>query len=364
VAQAGGMTEPTPLAKRLIAEIARSGPIWVADYMTRCLLDPTDGYYTNRQPFGTSGDFVTAPEISQMFGELLGLCLAQSWLDQGSPARFILAELGPGKGTLMADLLRATARVPGFAEAAQIWLVEASEKMQAGQAEALSGHDLNFATTVSDLPDGPLFLIANEFFDCLPIRQYRRTGAGWQEQMVGAVDGALGFILGAALPDHAVPEWAADLPEGALIETSPASVAIAGDMARRISESGGLAVIVDYGDWNSAGDTLQALRGHRKIGPLAAPGQSDLTAHVNFAELAAAASGRTAVTAPTPQGLLLERLGISARAAALAQTASGDRLAQHEAAHRRLTHPDEMGQLFKAIAFYPEGENLPAGFDP
>ncbi|HSG56960.1 MAG TPA: SAM-dependent methyltransferase, partial [Paracoccaceae bacterium] len=195
----------TRLCKRLLAQIGRAGPMPVADYMTQCLLDPLHGYYTTVQPFGAGGDFVTAPEVSQMFGELLGLCLAQSWLDQGRPSPFVLAELGPGRGTLMTDLLRATAGVPGFSEAAQIWLVEASRPLRAVQAETLADYPLNFADSVSDLPDGPLFLIANEFFDCLPIRQYRRTEAGWQEQMIGAGDGELGFVLGKALPQQGVP---------------------------------------------------------------------------------------------------------------------------------------------------------------
>ena len=169
----------TRLGKRLIAQIERSGPMPVADYMTQCLLDPQHGYYTNVQPFGAQGDFVTAPDISQMFGELLGLCLVQSWLDQGSPSPFILAELGPGRGTLMADLLRAASRVRGFLDAAEILLVEASAAQRSVQQEALAGYQVNWTETVNDIPDGPLFLIANEFFDCMPIRQYRSTEAGW-----------------------------------------------------------------------------------------------------------------------------------------------------------------------------------------
>ncbi len=352
----------TRLGKRLIAQIERSGPMPVADYMTQCLLDPQHGYYTNVQPFGARGDFVTAPDVSQMFGELLGLCLAQSWIDQGSPNPFILAELGPGRGTLMSDLLRAAALVPGFSAAAEIWLVEASAPLRSVQLEALAGYKVNWAETVNGIPDGPLFLIANEFFDCLPIRQYRRTGKGWQEQMVGAVDGELGFVLGSALPEQAVPDWAADLAEGSLIETSAASVAIAEDIARRIAEHGGTAIIIDYGDWNAAGDTLQAVKAHRKIGPLDKPGQSDLTAHVNFAELAQAAQPHVSVSPIVPQGELLQRLGIRQRAEALSRHCDPQALKAHDAAFRRLTHPEEMGQLFKVIAFYPKDAAPPAGF--
>lgn len=352
----------TRLGRRLIAQIARSGPMPVADYMTQCLLDPQHGYYTNVQPFGAHGDFVTAPDVSQMFGELLGLCLAQSWIDQGSPKPFILAELGPGRGTLMADLLRAAAFVPGFTDAARVWLVEASLPMRAHQMETLASNNVNWADTVNGIPDGPLFLIANEFFDCMPIRQYRKTGAGWQEQMIGAKDGELGFVLGAALPPQAVPDWAKDLPPGAVIETSAASAAIAGDIARRISQHGGTAIIVDYGDWNSSGDTLQAVKAHRKIGPLEKPGQSDLTAHVNFAELAHAAKLHVTVTPMIPQGELLLRLGIRQRAEALSKNCGPGTLKAHAAAFRRLTHADEMGQLFKVIAFYPTDATPPPGF--
>ncbi len=353
----------TRLGKRLIAQIERSGPMPVADYMTQCLLDPRHGYYTNAQPFGASGDFVTAPDISQMFGELLGLCLAQSWMDQGCPKPFILAELGPGRGTLMSDLLRAAGSVPGFCDAADIWLVEASGPLRAVQVEALESYPINFADTVNDIPDGPLFLIANEFFDCMPVRQYRKTEAGWQEQMIGAEDGKLGFVLGAPLPPQGAPDWASDLPQGAMIETSAASVAIAGDIARRIAEHGGTAIIVDYGDWNSSGDTLQAIKAHCKIGPLEKPGQSDLTAHVNFAELAQAAKPRVGVTPMIPQGELLLRLGIDQRAEALSKNRGAATLKAHAAAFRRLTHADEMGQLFKVIAFYPTDATPPPGFE-
>ncbi len=353
----------TRLGKRLIEQIGRSGPMPVADYMTQCLLDPQHGYYTNVQPFGSHGDFVIAPDVSQMFGELLGLCLAQSWIDQGSPNPFILAELGPGRGTLMADLLRAASLVPGFAAAAEILLVEASAPLRSVQLEALAGYKVNWAETVDGIPDGPIFLIANEFFDCMPIRQYRKTEAGWQEQMIGAEDGELGFVLGAALPEQSIPDWAGDLPQGALIETSSASVAIAGDIARRIAKHGGAAIIIDYGDWNVAGDTLQAVKAHRKIGPLDKPGKSDLTAHVNFAELAQAAQPHVGVSPMVPQGELLRRLGIQQRAEALSKNCGPQALKAHNAAFRRLTHPDEMGQLFKMIAFYPKDATPPPGFD-
>ena len=181
----GPVSGADQLTDRLLTRIRNDGPLSVADFMTDCLLHPQFGYYTTRDPLGAAGDFVTAPEISQMFGELIGLALAQSWLDQGRPARFVLAELGPGRGTLMADLLRAVRGVPGFLEAADIWLVEASPVLQAQQAQALAGHAPNWVPQVQDLPDAPLWLIANEFFDALPIRQFLRDGDGWREKRVG-----------------------------------------------------------------------------------------------------------------------------------------------------------------------------------
>ena len=181
----------TVLADLLIRQIAATGPITLADYMSQCLLHPAHGYYTTRPPFGAEGDFTTAPEISQMFGELLGLALAQSWLDQGAPAPFTLAELGPGRGTLMADVLRATRSVPGFHDAAQITLVEASPGLRAAQTQRLHPCPLHHLDVADGLPDQPLFLLANEFFDALPIRQVTRHPEGWAETVVGAAEGRL-----------------------------------------------------------------------------------------------------------------------------------------------------------------------------
>lgn len=344
----------------LLRRIAATGPLSVADYMAECLLHPTMGYYSTRDPFGAAGDFTTAPEISQMFGECLGLCLAQTWLDQGRP-RVALAELGPGRGTLMADMLRATRAVPGFRDAVDIHLVEASPTLRQVQGRTLADiaepawHD-----SVESLPNGPLLLVANEFLDALPIRQYVREGAGWRERLVAAKDGELGFALGPALP---MPEAdRLDAPEGTLVERCPALPGIVGAVAERVTQ-GGAALFIDYGHWRSRGDTLQALRDHAPEDPLAHPGASDLTAHVDFEAVAQAAPPARA-SAMTPQGVLLERLGITPRAQALARGLSGAALDAHVAAHRRLTHPAEMGDLFKAIALVPEGAALPPGFDP
>lgn len=297
-----------------------------------------------------------------MFGEMLGLCLAQCWLDQGRPARFSLVEPGPGRGTLMADILRVTRSVPGFSDAAEIWLVEASPALRAVQRETLRGQDINWADQITDLPDQPIYLIANEFFDALPVRQFIRAKDGWQEQMIALDGDNLGFGLAAPMPVEALEDQLSDIKLGQTVETNPAAQAIIKDLARRISSSGGVAIVVDYGDWAKPGDTFQAVRSHKHHDPLKAPGQADLTAHVDFAALARAATD-IAVTAMTPQGVLLERLGITARAQSLAGNLKGAPLEAHILAHRRLTHPDEMGSLFKALAFYPKDSPQPPGFD-
>ncbi len=348
----------TPVARLIAERIRETGPITVADYMAECLLHPVHGYYTTRDPFGTKGDFTTAPEISQMFGELLGLALAQAWLDRGSPAPFTLAELGPGRGTLMADILRATKNVPGFHAAARVTLVEASPRLREIQAVTLCATVPAWVDRTEDLPQAPLFLIANEFLDALPIRQFIRGPQGWQERLIGLREGQLAFGLSAPLPQ--VPDTPAvrHAPEGALVEDClPARLAVA-EAATRIARHGGLAYWVDYGDWRSRGDTLQALRNHAPDGPLAHPGEADLTAHVDFEPLAALAPAFAYDT----QGAVLARLGIDARADRLAQRLTGPALESHRAAHRRLTGPSEMGSLFKVLAVTSAGAPPPPGF--
>jgi SAM-dependent MidA family methyltransferase len=351
----------TALADLLLRRIRLSGPLTIADFMTDCLLHPEHGYYTTRPPFGAEGDFITAPEISQMFGELLGLCLAQAWQDQGAPAAIGLAELGPGRGTLMADVLRATRGVPGFHAAAQVVLIEASPALRARQKATLAPYPVHWAEGIDALPEMPLFLLANEFFDALPIRQFQRHAEGWQERLVGERDGHLAFGLSAATRMAAMEHRLADTVPGDIVETcAPAQSVVAG-IAAHIDSHGGAALLIDYGDWHSRGDTLQALRRHAFADPLAEPGEADLTAHVDFEALARAAAP-CAATGPVPQGVLLERLGITARAQALAGRMTGAALTAHIAAHRRLTHPEEMGQLFKALALHPRRAPPPPGF--
>ena len=349
------------LRDHIIGQITQAGPMSIADFMSLCLMHPTLGYYTTRDPLGTAGDFITAPEISQMFGELIGLSLAQTWQDQGAPARFTLAELGPGRGTLMADILRAARNVPGFAQAAEVHLVEVSQPLRAMQSKLVpqATHHASLAT----LPDQPLYIIANEFFDALPIRQFQRDGTGWREKVVGLQDSTLSFGLTAPTPFAALAGRTEDTKDGDIVELCPSLPSITTQMATRINAHGGAALIIDYGDWGSQGDTLQALAAHKMVAPLDDPGNADLTAHVDFAAIAANATPATH-TRLTPQGVFLERLGITARAQQLAQGLSGQARAAHIAAHRRLTHPNEMGHLFKVLALYPMGGTPPPGCEP
>ncbi len=347
------------LEEILAARIRAAGPMRLDEYMAECLLHPRHGYYTANPGLGGEGDFITAPEISQMFGELVGLALAQAWLDQGAPAPFTLAEAGPGNGTLMADILRATRGVPGFHDAMGLWLVEVSPPLRARQSERLAAYGPRHVGHLADLPEAPLFLVANEFFDALPIRQFLRAGAGWRERLVGLEGGRLAFGLSAPLPVAALAHRLDDTQEGDMVETCGAAEALVEPIAARIRAHGGAALIIDYGAERSLGDSLQAVRGHRKVSPLASPGEADLSAHVDFGALVAAAEGLGA--ALTTQGAFLERLGITARARALAARLTGAALENHVAAHRRLTHPEEMGSLFKVLGLTPPGAPPIAG---
>ncbi|WP_170478452.1 class I SAM-dependent methyltransferase [Ruegeria arenilitoris] len=349
----------------LIARIQQNGPLTVADYMTECLLHPKHGYYTNRDPLGSRGDFTTAPEISQMFGELIGLCIAQCWVDQGRPAQICLAELGPGRGTLMADILRATRQVPGFHDAAEIFLLEASPTLREIQRETLRDYSPKWSSSISDLPALPLFLIANEFFDALPIRQFLRDGDGWRERLVGSDGKSLNFGLGTRAAQTLLKDRLTDTNDGDLVECCAAAVPIISSAAERIATCGGMALIVDYGDWRALGDTFQALRDHKHSDPLEEPGKADLTAHVDFEAIARSAqSAGCSFSRLTPQGVYLERLGITARAQSLASSLQGQALEAHILAHRRLTHPNEMGNLFKVLGIYPPSAAPPPGLEP
>jgi len=350
----------TTLTDHLLTRIHANGPIPLSDYMAEALMHPTLGYYATRDPLGAAGDFTTAPEISQMFGELIGLSLAQAWIDQGQPAPFTLAELGPGRGTLMADILRATAQVPAFTKAAQVHFVETSPTLRGEQAKRVP--NATWHDNITSLPDQPLFLIANEFFDALPIRQFHRDTGGWRELQLGNQNGTLTAGLSAAAPIAALDHRLDDTKSGDIVELCPALPAITTQIATRIADHGGSALIIDYGDWRSLGDTFQAIKDHTPTDPFINPGTADLTTHVDF-EAIAQNTAPAKHTRLTPQGVFLERIGITQRAQTLAASLSGPALDAHITAHRRLTHPSEMGSLFKVMAIYPDGAQPPAGLE-
>ena len=352
----------TPLGRIVADRIAADGPMRLDAYMALCLGHPEHGYYATRDPFGRAGDFTTAPEISQLFGEMIGAWLARVWMDHGAPDRFVLAEFGPGRGTLMADALRAASRLPGFLDAATLWLIETSPALRRAQTETLGDHEPRWADDIADLPDLPLFAIANEFFDALPIRQFQRAETAWRERVVGQGDDGPRLVWGPPRSDGHLTTRFADVRDGAVVEVCAVGEAIAAHAGARIAARGGAFLIVDYGAWDGIGDTFQAVSGHAPTDPLAAPGQADLTAHVRFRALAEASGLER--HGPAGQGEFLERLGVTARARALAAGREGPALDSIVAQHRRLTHPSEMGSLFRALALVPPGAPSPPGFGP
>ena len=351
----------TPLARLLAQQIEVTVPMPIAQWMALSLGHPDHGYYITRDPLGR--DFTTAPEISQVFGELIGAWCADLWARAGSPPRVRLVELGPGRGTLMADLLRATARVPGFATAVTVHFVETSPVLRAAQAGRVPG--AQWHSTLAEVPDdAPLLLVANEFFDALPVRQFVRTGAGWRERLVGYDGSRFVPVIGTAPADAIVPGALWQAPVGSVFETSPASTAIAAEIGTRLRAHGGAALIIDYGHAGPVtGDTLQAVRGSAFADPFDAPGEVDLTAHVDFAALAAAASNYgVAACGPVEHGRWLAAMGIDARIAALAGRATPAQATALRAGAARLTAPDAMGSLFKVLALTGQGWPESAGF--
>ncbi len=348
-------TTPSPpdLAAALKARIAAQGPISVADYVAAA----NAHYYATRDPFGVAGDFVTAPEISQMFGELVGLWLADLWQRAGRPAEAHYVELGPGRGTLAADALRA---MRGAGLSPPIDLVETSPMLRDAQQVALPAarwHD-----SVDGLSEtAPLLLVANEFFDALPVQQWRRGADGWRELVVGLDEGVLRRGPGAASPP---PPFAARFEqEGAIVEAQPEAIAIVRALAARLRAQGGAALIVDYGHArHGQGDTLQAVSRHEFADPWVAPGEQDLTVHVDFEALGEAAREEgVKLFGPVAQGAFLRAMGIDLRAASLAKAAP-ERTEEIVAARERLTAPDQMGKLFKVMALVAPGWPAPEGF--
>ena len=351
----------------------------LAEYMAMALGDPDHGYYMRAEPFGAGGDFITAPEISQIFGELLGLWCADTWTRMGAPDPVILCELGPGRGTLMADALRAAASVPAFFDALHVHLVESSPRLRARQKSALQRTPRPLAASpcwhdsLAGVPEGPLLLIANEFFDALPIRQFVRRAdpqGGWDERAVALDPDGEGLVFALRPASVAaaalLPPEAAETPSGGSFEVCPAATALAAEVGARLARHGGAALIVDYGFMQPPHrPTLQAVSGHARHEVLDRPGSADLTAHVDFAALIRAARGAGARSwGPVLQGDFLTALGIAERAATLTRGASAAQKADIEAAVARLTGTGAMGDLFNVLAIGPENLSVPAGFSP
>jgi NADH dehydrogenase [ubiquinone] 1 alpha subcomplex assembly factor 7 len=341
------------IADGLSREIAVQGPMKLSRFMAIAVAH----YYGGRDPFGQRGDFITAPEISQMFGEIVGVWAAVTWQMMGSPEALVLAELGPGRGTLMADLLRAAAGMPGFRQAARVHLVETSPALRRRQRRTLGETEVVWLDRVEQLPPGPAIIVANEFFDALPIDQYVLRADGWHERRVADGD-EFHFVDGPKVERGDFPA----AREGDIFEVNQAARDIAATLGRRFGQSLGAALVIDYGHAISApGDTLQAVGRHRAAPPLSRPGEVDLTAHVDFAALARAAAP-AAVSPLASQGSFLRRLGIELRAAKLA-AARPDQAADLEAACQRLINPAGMGTLFKVLAISSAGLTDLPGFD-
>ena len=347
--------------------IAQNGPLTVADYMALCLGHPQHGYYNTRDPLGAKGDFITAPEITQVFGELVGIWIAHMWQMMGRPRHFDLIELGPGRGTLMSDAMRAASKLPGFRETATVRLVEMSPPLKALQAEAMerAGIAARWYRSIADIAPKPCIIIANEFFDALPFHQFVMTENGWRERLVSLEADRLVWAVGAAAPPpSAIPEALGKAEPRAVFERSPAREGVAAEIAHRLRQNPGAALIIDYGfSGPAAGDTFQALAAHKFADPLDAPGSADLTSHVDFSALAAAATGAGArAYGPITQAELLDGLGIGIRVDAL-KSARPDKAADLDLACARLVSPDQMGALFKALALSSVGTPPPFSAD-
>ena len=349
------------VAGKLAARIAKDGSISIADYMDVV----AEAYYSRDKIFGREGDFITAPEISQIFGELIGLWCVTAWQALDQPRQFNLVECGPGRGTLMADALRAVTDIAApFIRAASIHLLERSPNLRKQQQETLYGHDIEWHNDLSTLPDGPMIIVGNEFLDALPIRQFEKVDTGWCERLIDHGPTGFSFVTSSFLTDL-VEETFDDAPIGSILELSEAVQETVGSMARLCTEQRGVALMIDYGHaYSEVGDTLQAVRRHAYHPVLDEPGIADLTAHVDFAAVTEAARTEGAqVCGPVEQGLWLRRLGIVVRQAQLSEGRAPQDAAAIQSSVRRLIEPDGMGALFKVIALAPPDIAPLAGFE-
>jgi NADH dehydrogenase [ubiquinone] 1 alpha subcomplex assembly factor 7 len=359
------MNAPNALTREITAMIAQDGPITLERYMALALGHPKHGYYMTRDPFGAGGDFITAPEISQMFGELVGVWASEAWRLAGAPNPTRLVELGPGRGTLIFDLLRVARVAPDFLDAISVHLVETSPALRAVQRETLAraAKPVDWLARVAEIPPGPALILANEFFDALPVRHFVKTPKGWRERLVGlSADGALTF----GLAEKTEGALQVEAPNGSIIEIAAQAQQVMSEIARRIVGTGGVLLAIDYGYTETTlGESLQAVKAHDYVDPLAQPGEADLTTHVDFAALARAARAAGAkVQGPVTQSRFLHALGIERRAEALAKRATPEQAEDIAAALRRLAGSgaprDAMGDLFKVIAVtHPDTPDLP-----
>jgi len=362
----------TPLEAEIRRRITMAGPMPVRQYMELCLTHPEHGYYTTRDPFGRSGDFITAPEISQVFGELIGLWAASVWQRMGQPENVRLIELGPGRGTMMLDMFRAMRVVPTFRSAVVAHLVEISPALRRRQEEAFATSDVPVVwhESFDEVPEGPAIVVANELFDTLPVNQAIKQFNGWYERVV-ELDAHGNFAFGMSndvipLFDQLVPRAMRDAPIGSIYEWRADTLPLA--LGRRLVHQGGAALVIDYGHVESAaGDTLQAVGEHAFVDPLQSPGEADLTAHVDFQAFAVGAESMGArVTGPIEQAAFLRNLGIDKRAAALRSLASREKAAEIDGAIKRLTGQGrtEMGKLFKVVGVANPAVGKLPGFEP
>lgn len=349
----------TPLAQKLKALIRANGPISVTDFFSLCLADPEHGYYRTREPFGREGDFVTAPEVSQLFGEMLGVFMVHAWQKHGSPKGVRFTEIGPGRGTMMADMMRVVAKLaPSLYDDASFHLIETSARLRDVQQSTLGARAerVTWHTSFDELPDGFLLMAANELFDAIPIRQFVRTQNGFRERMVGLdADDELTFAVGIAGIDPALlPPSHKNQPIGTIFEISPAREAVMSAICERLRTQGGSALVIDYGHVASGfGDTLQAVLKHAFDPPLEHPGEADLTSHVDFERLAAVArEAGLRVHGPQYQGDFLMGLGMADRASALGRGRDETLQRQIVSDVERLAGSGvgNMGDLFKVLA--------------
>ena len=361
----------TPLETIIRKQIAANGPMPVSRYMELCLTHPDHGYYLKQDPLGRDGDFITAPEVSQMFGELIGLWAASVWAAMGSPSEVKFIELGPGRGTMMADALRAIKILPQFYHAVTVHLVEPSPALRARQDETLgNAKHVEWYDLLTDVPEGPAIIFANEYFDVLPIHQVVKADDGWHERMIDVGDDIFNYAL-AKEPtprfEVLMPPQVRAAPNGAIYEWRPDTEIM--DVARRVRDQGGAALIIDYGHIRSdAGDTFQAVAKHSFTNPLRNPGDADITAHVDFESLAKAAETLGArAHGPVEQGAFLNKLGIEQRSLTLMKNSSHEESVLVASALKRLTGKGRngMGQLFKVLGIsHPSIETLAALSEP